>query len=183
MSRTTLILITILAIVAIGGGAYLWLNKDSLSNPLSTTNTTTNSTTTANTNTSTANLNLSTADTLKGDKTLDTKLTVGGADIQVTSSLKAATYESVAAPAGKEFLVIYFEGISGDKVSVVDAALASGAHLLVGTTTVALTGIKVATNVVKNDRGYLKFIVPIGASNVNLEVGTGVSAQRVKLAY
>src|SRR5690242_15986699 len=105
MSRTTTILIAVLAVVVLGGGAYLWLNKGSISNPFGQSTANTNTVVHTNTNTSAAlNLNLSTADTLKGDKDLDNTVTVAGTSLHITSSLKSSTYESVPAPSGKQFV-------------------------------------------------------------------------------
>lgn len=183
MSRTTLILILVLAVVAIGGGVYLWLNKDNLSfSNTPTTNTTTN-TTVSNTNSTVTNLNLSTTDTQKGDKELDQSLTVAGTSVHVSSSIKADTFLGETAPKNSTFVIVYFDGLPSTSISAVNQALKTDAHLLVGSTVVPLSGLKVAGQVVQNDRGYFKFVVTSDASNMTLEVGSGNDAQRVKLAY
>ncbi len=184
MSRSSIILFTVLAVVILGGGAFLWLNKGLWMKPASTTNTTNTATVTnSSVNRLTANLNLSTPDTLKGDKSLDNTLVVASTSVHVSSSLKTATYEGAPAPAGKEFVIVYFDPITADKVEAVDQALEANIHLVFGQETIALTGVKIAANLVKNDRGYLKFIVPTNAAHLILEFGTGSSAQRVALAY
>jgi len=89
----------------------------------------------------------------------------------------------VAAGTGKEYVIVYFDGIAGDKVLAVEQVLEHDATLVSGKDTYPLAGLKVATTVVKNDRGYLKFAVPSGTKNLTLQIGTGASAQTVKLDY
>lgn len=185
MTRTTMILVVILAVVVIGGGAYLWMNKGTLSWPGSTT-TNTNAAvvtnTTANTNAvNLANANLSIPDTLKGDQVIDKTISIAGADVHFTSSLRATKYNNVNADAGTSFIIIYFDGLPGASVMPVNQALTTTAHLVNGTKTIALGGLKTASNLIKNDRGYLKFTVPTAAKNLQLEIGSGASAQRIAL--
>ncbi len=187
MSRTTLILISVLGVVAIGGGAYLWMNKDNLklSPTTNTVNTNVAAQVNGNTNTVTAaNLNLSTTQVFQGDKTLDKQLTVAGTALHITSTLKVDTYEGVAAPKGQQYLVIYFDPIDGGSVLAVQKALVKDAHLLaVGKSQIALAGIKMATTVIKNDVGFINFLVPSAATGLVLEIGTGSTAQHAALAY
>lgn len=184
MRRTTLILIIVLAVVVIGGGAYVWLKKDSLTFPWAkNTNTSTTTgvgATTTNVSTNTAPKTITLPSEVKGDTAVAGTLKVGTVDIKINSQQKQATADGQTVDKGQTYLLVYFDAVNPADVAVVDRGIRD-AKIINGTASYPLLALKVASTYVSGDRGYLRFAVPEKATNLVLQLGTGATAQTVKL--
>lgn len=179
MRRTTLILLAVLGVVVIGAVAMYFVFPDQVRNVLGGSNTnTTNLNTT--TNTSTTPTNLSTPQDLSGDTALTSTLKIGTGELQFSSLDRIGEFEQTPAPEGEEYIIMYFEGLDASLTSSAFTVL-SAAQLVDGSKRYTPTKLKVATNVVKNDRGYIVFVAPTSVTKPVLEVGTGADVQRVEL--
>lgn len=180
--RTTVILVSILALVVVAGVVLFMMFPDQAREALggkSSTNSTTN-TATQNSNTTTAPTNLSTPQDLSGDTPLTATMKVGASTIVFSSLDRLNAFDQIPAPENQRFVVMYFEGLPAAETASVFEALAQ-AQLVDGDKRYSPDKLKIATNVVKNDRGYLVFIVPTDAGKLVLEVGSGTEVQRVEL--
>ncbi|MEK7538159.1 MAG: hypothetical protein AAB619_04280 [Patescibacteria group bacterium] len=182
MRQTTLILVIALAVVIIGGGLYLWLNKTTVTLPWAKTTNTATTTNTAVTNaaTNTAPKTITLPTEVKGDTTVTGKLTVGAVEVTINSQQKQASADNVNADKGQTFLLVYFDAIDPADVLTVDRGLRD-VKLTAGQTTYPLLSLKVASTYVKGDRGFMKFAVPEKAANLQLQLGSGATLQTVKL--
>ncbi len=182
MRLSTAILLIVLAVVVIGGGAYLWLMKDSLSLPwASNTNSTAKSSTkTLTPTTTTAPTTITLPTEVKGDTVVTGTLKVGTADVKISSQQKQVTADGVTADKGQTFILVYFDAIEPADVSTVDQGIRQ-VKLIDGKTTYPLLALKVASTYVKGDRGYLRFAVPTSATKLQLQLGTGATAQTLSL--
>lgn len=181
MRRTTLILVSILAAVIIGGAVYAWVNRDWLSlpgtNTAPTTNTVTNTTVVTNTpaETITAPVNA------QGDTALSGKFNVAGTDITISSLQRFDTYQGVAAEKGMTYLQIFIDPVAPAVVTAINRALLADSRVLDAKTSYPIFTVKISSTLTKNDRGFLLAQVPTGAKNLKLEYGTGPSAQHLDL--
>lgn len=185
MRRPILILIIVLAVILIGGGVYLWLTKTTITLPwskLTNTSTNTNSgvpvtiTNTVNVNAK----NVTLPSEVKGDTAVSGKLKVGDVEVNVSSLQKQTTSGNDTAEKGKTFLFVYFDPIAPTSVLAVDSGL-RGVHITDGKTTYAVASISVISTTVVGGRGYMKFIIPEGATNLKLQLGSGAALQSVPL--
>ncbi len=183
MNKRLLILISALVVAGIGGGLWYWMHRDQVGQALNGNQNTnaTVSTNTGNTNRTTpTNLNLSSEQ--KGDIAMDEHATIGGVDLHFSSVSKVDSYEGDPAGVGNSFLVVYFDGLPSSKVLGVKQAIDTGALTLTsakGFGTIAT--VKVASDIVKNDRGYIKFIVKSDESGFSLNTGAGDNVHVLKL--
>ncbi len=178
MRRTTVILLSILAVICIGGAGYLWATHTAIVVPWAKNTNTTNLNIT--TNTSTTPTNLSTPQDLSGDTPLTSTLKLGTGELQFSSLDRIGEFEQTPAPDGQEYIIMYFEGLDASLTSSAFTVL-SAAQLVDGSKRYTPSKLKVATNVVKNDRGYIVFVAPTSVTKPVLEVGTGADVQRVEL--
>ena len=177
MSRTTSILLVVLAVAVIGGGVYFWLNKDKVASLFNSNQANTNALA-ENTNHAIVN---GSVQNVEGQTPLQGQITVGDTTLTVTSMTRDTKFESLDAPKDQDFVVVFFNGVSSNKVFAVQKGLMGNADVSDGKTSYALEGLKVASDLVANDHGYLKFVVPHTASKLTLEVGSGPTAQRLQL--
>lgn len=170
MRRSLVILIAVLLVVIIGGGLYFWLHRGTVKSVL---NPQTNSQASANTPTIAKNSNTSLPVEIKGDKTLDaTVKLINGLSIHFTSLTKADSFATVTADTGKTFIIVFFEPMTGAEVLAASQTLPAEVKLQVGKNTYEASSVKVASTTVKNDRGYLKFIVPSSTTAASLVAGS-----------
>lgn len=184
MRRTTLILTIALAVVVVGGGAYLFIQRDTLAWPWSsaTTNTVTNqpatttNTISVNTNTTPTPLPVET----KGDTKVDGTLIIGPVSVHFTSQQRQSAIDGFTAEKGQTMLVVYFEPVAPVDGEAVNQGLRD-VHITDGVTTYPWKSINVASTQFTNDRGHVSFMVPVAASTLRLAIGTGADAQSFKL--
>lgn len=179
MRRSTLILIIVLILVLAGAGVWFWFNQGALKSILNRSTVNTNTTTTGNLNR--APVTGTIPNVVEGNQALTGTVKVHEVTVTLTSLLKTKSFESIGADKGKTYIVIYFQPVASTDVLKVKQGLEANAHVLAGTTVIPLDSIKVASDQVKNDRGYIKFVVLDTATNLQLEVGSGSAAQHVKL--
>lgn len=181
MRRTTLILLIVLVVVVIGAAALYLMFPDKVNEVFSGKKTSnTNTTTTVNTNTVSVPTNLSTTQDLSGDTALTGSIKVGATTVSFTSFDRVDTFDQTPAPANQQYVIMYFEGIDGAATNAVFNALDT-AQMVSGDNRYSRGVLKVATNIVKNDRGYIVFVVPVDSQQLTLEVGSGANVQQVKL--
>lgn len=185
MRRSTLILVIVLVIVIIGGGAYFWLNKDTLTfpwdnntNTLTTTNS--DSVVVINTPTNTAPITITLPTEVKGDTAASGSLKVGDTAITISSQQKQTTADGRTAEKGQTYLLVFFDALEPAQIEAVDTGL-RGVTVSDGKKSYPLAGLKVASTYVKGDRGYMRFSIPDTAKNLMVQLGTGDTAQTVKL--
>ncbi len=182
LPRRTLILLVILVVVIAAGVVGFVMFPDQVrealggkTNANSTTNTSVN-----NTNTSTTPTNLSTPQDLSGDTALTATVKIGMVDVKFTSLDRLENFDQTVAPANQRYVVVYFEGLDQSATAAVFTTM-SASQLVDGNKRYSPDKLKVATNVVANDRGYVVFLVPTNAGKLVLEVGSGAEVQRVEL--
>ncbi len=181
LRRTTLILLIVLGVVIAAGVVLYFMFPDKVNEVLNrSTTTNTNTAVTANVNTSITPTNLSTTQDLSGDTALTASVKAGTTVVQFTSFDRVETFDQTPAPANQQYVVMYFEGVDGAATNAVFNALDT-AQMVSGNQRYSRDVLKVAANVVKNDRGYIVFIVPASSKNLTLEVGSGADVQSVKL--
>jgi hypothetical protein len=185
MRRSTLILIIVSVVVIIGGGTYVWLKKDTLNFPwVSNANTaaTTNSDSVAvnNVPTNTAPIIITLPTEVKGDVAASGSLKVGDVTITISSQQKQTTADGKTAEKGQTLLLVFFDALEPTQVEAVDAGL-RGVTVSDGKTSYPLAGLIVASTNVKGSRGYMRFSIPDTAKNLVVQLGTGDTAQTVKL--
>lgn len=181
LRRTTLILLVVLTVLVVGAVVGFIMFPERVKDALNgKTNTNTTTPTVTNTNSSTTPTNLSTPQDLNGDTPLTATLKFGTTELQFTSLDRLPTFDQIAAPEGQQYVVLYFEGIASAATAMVFDSLAS-AQLVDGAKRYTPEKLKVATDVVKNDRGYIVFITPSTAGKLMMEVGSGAEAQSVVL--
>lgn len=182
MSRTTTILLSILAVAVVGGGVYVWLMRDSLNLPWTTTTntaTTTNTSTVVNTtNTSPTTITLPTE--VKGDTAASGTLKIGTVDVTISSTQRQTTADGVTADKGQTFLLVYIDPVAPTSVSTVDQGIRD-IKVIDGIKSYPLLALKVASTYISGDRGHLRFAIPEKATGLVLQLGTGATAQTVNL--
>lgn len=186
MSRPTLILLIVFIVVLTGGGVYLWLNRDQVSqltNRYRSTNGTADNTNSAAANTNASPTTRTLPSETRGSHTLSGKLTVAGVELKLTSFDALDSFLSEAAPQNKKFLIVFIDPLTADQVLKVKDTLNTDTHLTTTAGPIALSGLKLAGERVTNDRGYLKFVIPAGTKDVTVEFGTGQAAQRIPLSF
>lgn len=179
LRRTTLTLLIVLILVIAGGGVLYFMFPETVNTVLNR-NTTITTNTTVNTNTSVTPTNLSTTQDLVGDNPLTGTIKVGTTEVKFTSFDRVETFNQTAAPAGQQYVVLYFEGVDGSATNAVFNTFDT-AQVTAGDKRYSRDVLKVAANIVKNDRGYIAFIVPTTSKDLTLEVGSGANVQTVKL--
>ena len=184
MSRTSKILIVILALAIVGGGGWLWWKKDSIvwpgtkftnSQPL-VTNQSGVVTTITNTPAKTSTL----PNEVKGDTKVEGVLKVGEIEVKISSMQRMTKADGFTADTGKSMLAVHFDQLAAVNGAAVNAAL-QAIQLMEGKTSYPLQALKVASPLIKNDRGHMTFMIPTTASSLQLVLGTGADAQRVSL--
>lgn len=183
MKRTTLILVSVLAVVLIGGGIYFWMNQDKVKNVLQgNQNSAAANTNTGLENVNSASGNLNLPNEQKGDQSMDATGTVAGTSLHFSSASRVDSFEGDGAGDDQMFVVVYFDGVASDKVLPVKRAIESGEiKLMTNQGEGQIATIKVATTAFQNDRGYVKFSVGSGSGNFRLQVGTGTAVQEFEL--
>ena len=186
MRRTTLILLIVLAVVVIGGGYYLATNKDKVTdlfnrNSNQTVNNTNQINTNRVTNTSIAPVNITLPVEVKGDTTLAGTLTVNGVTINLNSTLWTDSYLDLKAGEGKKLLLVYIDAVQPTQVAGLVGPITTNVSLLYQGGSSPVRRYKVASNQVKNDRGWLLFMVPAKATKIYLTNGTGPTAESVSI--
>ncbi len=179
MPRTTLILVSLLVVVILGGAGYLWVTHTPITLPGAKVTNVASTNTNASVNTAPSVINAPV--NAHGDTPLSGKLTVTGVEVAVSSLQRVATYEGAPADKDQTFLLVYIDPVKPEQVQAVNRALLTDAHLLDGATTYKLLTLKVSSTLTLNDRGFLRFQVPTAAKNLKLGVGTGKDAQSVSL--
>lgn len=186
MRRPLALLLLLLGVVAIGGGVYLFTHQDKLADAKdkltgqSNANSTTAMTNTVAT-TNTAPQTVGTKTEVKGNVAADGKATIADVALHFSSLQRATEYNGATAPKGSEFILVFFDSLQPSQVNGVRRALIDATQLSTKQGMVALSEVKVASTLVTGDRGYLKFTVPQGATDLALVFGTGASLQRVAL--
>lgn len=181
MRRSTLILLTVLAVVVSAGGAYVWLMKDSLKLPwTSNSNTAVNTNTVAVVNTTNTATSITLPTEVKGDTVASGTLKIGSVDVKISSQQKQVTADGVTADKGQTFLLVYFDAVEPANVSVVDRGIRD-VKVVNGVSSYPLLALKVASTYAKGDRGYLRFSIPEKATGLLLQLGSGTTLQTVTL--
>ena len=178
MHRPLLILLVVLGLVLVGGVVWWWYHQDDVKNVIQGKNTNTVTNTTSNTNTI---VNATLPTEVKGDTAVTGKLTVNGVAVTISSFSKVGTFEGTQAEAGKIFVVLYIDAVKSADVISVKNGLQADAHLITNLETLPLASLKIASDTVSNDRGYMRFTASDKATGLVLEVGSGSTAQRVEL--
>lgn len=171
MTRTTLILVVVFAIVLAGAGTWWWFNREAVSDALDgDTNTTTN--TEVNTNTaSNVNVGGSLPTEVKGTTEMDATRSVGEISLHFSSVSKTDSSDGVPAGQGRAWVTVYFDAIPGEQILPLKRLLdATPPQLLTNRGNETVQGVKIANDAVTNDRGYLKFLVDAAATRYELTV-------------
>lgn len=180
MSRTTLILLAVLILAIAGGGVFYWFNQDKVANILNTGAANTN----AVTNTAVTNTPLLTGTApqlIEGDKKLTGSFTVNQVKVDFTGVTRTSTFEAIEAGQGQDFVVVYFQSVAPTEVLSVKRGLEANTSLTSGTNSYKLAGLKIASTLITNDRGYMKFVVSESITNLQLEIGSGETVQETVL--
>lgn len=177
MNQKTLIITVVLVLLVLGGAGYWWTTHPDFLRSTSATP----STSVASSNSAhylPANPSLPTE--VKGDTPVVGTLNVGTVKVTVSSLQKPTTDGQAKAEAGQTFLIVYI-----DPVAPADTVAASqglrDATVSDGKNTYPMLSLKVASTYVKNDRGTLKFSVPLTAKNLQLVLGSGATKQTISL--
>jgi len=186
MSRTTKILLAVLAVMVVGAGAYFAMNWSKVTDLLNGNKNTavvanTNAAVTNTTTNRATNLNVSLPSEVKGSVTLNGNLTVGGVKLHFGSLQWTNQYLDVKAATGKTLLVIFVDQLTAAQIAPVVDVLSQDVKLQVGGTSVDVRRFKIASDQIKNDRGYLLFEVPTNATNIALVRGSGPSSESVSI--
>ncbi len=179
MRRTTLILIiSLVVVIAAGVGLYV---TGYISLPTSNTNTTnTANIPLVNTSTNTATVtNTSLPSEVKGDTTLTGKLTIGGVALTISSMQYTTSHADVTASATSRLVMVYTDPIPVASVASVVDGMVAGMKVTYKGGEAEVRRYKVASDVVKNDRGYFLFEVPKTAGALTLVYGSDLNVQRV----
>ncbi len=169
MNRRLLILIIILVVALAGAGVWWYFNQDQVKSVLNPNSNATNTNTVSNTNAAPVNGSLVTEQ--KGTTAIDFKTTVNDVEVHFSSASKLTTFAGEPAEEGKSFIVVYFDALASDKVLAAQAGLYQRASVLYRGGVAPMTSLKVASDVVSGDRGYLKFILPADATSLKLQIG------------
>lgn len=179
LPRRTLVLIVVLILAIAAAGAVWFMFPEKIDSVFGGKKGGTNTNIVVeNTNTTTANL--STPQDLSGDTPLTATVKIGTTEVKFTSLDRLGNFDQTAAPANQQHLILYFEGLNPADTSTVFTAL-NGAQIVDGDKRYSIVSLKVASNIVKNDRGYAVFLIPTTTGKLTFEVGTGPDLQRVDL--
>jgi hypothetical protein len=185
MSRTMIGLMSVLAIVVIGGGFWFAMNQDRVKDLLSPNkNTTTNSAVITNqprNQNASYVTNVSAPVEVKGDTATSGTITVAGVALKISSVLRSPFYIDVTAAEGKTLMVVFIDPILSTQVAPVIDTIGSDIHLDFGTSSVSPRRTKIASDQIKNDRGYIIFEIPDSAKKLTLVSGSGPTAARLAL--
>ena len=181
MKRSTLILSTILVAVALGGGAWWWMNRETIAFPWQAQKT--------NGNTNTAVINTPNLNTVvvnapvevKGNTAASGSFIVSGVTVKISSLQLHDVFNDMKAEKGKKILAIYTDQIATTDVPKVSAGLLDQGSLTVGGTTIPMGQYKIAGTQVGLDRGWLTFQVPEGTTSATLVIGSGATATSIPL--
>jgi hypothetical protein len=183
MSRTTSILLIVLGVVIIGGGAYMYLNWGQVSeliNPNANTKNTSvkNSNSKSNSN-SVVVTNLSLPTEVKGDTVFSGTMTVANVKLTLSSIQWTNQYADLTAGTDNSLLMIYIDPVPSADVASVASGLTTNMQVVYTGGSVKLRRYKVAGGEIKNDRGYMLFEVPTTATDIFVVNGTSATAERV----
>lgn len=172
MPRRTLILVVALVAVLAGAGVWWWFNQDQVSdflNPPTNSGSANTSTTVSNTNRPPVNASLATE--LKGDVEIDKTVKINDVEVHFSSLSKLDSFAGQPAGEKKVFLIVFFDPVQSGQVEAVQRGLQKDVTLHYSGGVSPLASLKIASTVVANDRGYLKFVLPSDASNMVLGIG------------
>ncbi len=169
--------------VLIAAGVVWYFNQDTVSSYVSGKSNTenTNQNTNATTNTNAAPTNLALQTEFKGDHTLDETVTVADVPLHFSSASKLTSFEGKDAADGQSFVVVYFDAVESNQVLAVQNGLSGLVVLHSSAGNANLSSLKVASNTVSGDRGYMKFSLPTAATD--LQVIFGDSGDRFDLTF
>lgn len=169
MSQRLVILISILILALAGAGTWWYFNQDQVSSILNRSDVNANTNTTSNSNSIPVNSNL--PNEQKGTAEIDYAATINSVELKFSSASKLESFAGQPAETGQVFVIVYFDAVPSDQVLSVQSGLTNQATINYTGGSSPMMSLKVASDLVTGDRGYVKFSVPADAAQLKFRVG------------